>query len=386
MEHEYTGTTSIQGKNVNKQVSVIIPAYNCEKFVAEAIESALRQDYAPVEVIVVDDGSTDGTKEEILKYKSSVNYIYQENQGLGGARSTGIEHAKGEYVAFLDADDILHDGFIGRQIAFLDKNPEIDIVYFDYMIIDSLGNDIKVLKSENVDNEKNNFLAYLLFRHPMQAHCFFRKKCFDVIRYPKHLRRSEDYWTHIQMARHFRFGYLEEVLYKYRRHENNMTNKMKEHEESEIATVRQMGTEEIRTIVNNSSFSDLDKKILLGKIFYKIRSYDEAAEVFTSIQSSNMWQIHFYMGNCSYIQGDYPDAIAHYKKALEINGARAETHNNLAAAYFKEQDIAKANHHTLTACRIKPDYMDARLNAEIFTTGLKMTFRELRDSLSYYNL
>lgn len=100
-------------------VSVIIPAYNYARFLPEAIDSVLRQDYAPVEIIVVDDGSTDNTREVAAGYGNLVRYIYQENAGLSVARNTGVRAARHALVAFLDADDAFLPGMLSRLVGVL---------------------------------------------------------------------------------------------------------------------------------------------------------------------------------------------------------------------------------------------------------------------------
>lgn len=91
-----------------EMVSVIIPTHNYGQFVADAVESALNQTYRPLEVIVVDDGSTDDTRQRLAPYLDRIQYLYQDNKGVSAARNTGIRHARGEWVAFLDADDVWH--------------------------------------------------------------------------------------------------------------------------------------------------------------------------------------------------------------------------------------------------------------------------------------
>lgn len=98
-------------------VSAIIPTYNYGRFVCEAVESALAQSYPAMEVIVVDDGSTDDTRQRLAAYGSRIRYIWQSNSGLSAARNTGIREARGDWVAFLDADDIWHHDKTARQLA-----------------------------------------------------------------------------------------------------------------------------------------------------------------------------------------------------------------------------------------------------------------------------
>lgn len=101
------------------EVSVIIPAYNYGKYIAETIESVLSQSVKPLEIIVVDDGSTDNTFDIVAEYP--VTYIYQNNKGLAVARNTGIKYAKGKYIMSVDADDILRPDCIKEHLALADE-------------------------------------------------------------------------------------------------------------------------------------------------------------------------------------------------------------------------------------------------------------------------
>jgi glycosyltransferase involved in cell wall biosynthesis len=113
---------------VNPLVSVMIGAYNAAPYLGEAIESALTQDYEPLELIVVDDGSTDGTA-EVARSFAQVKVIEQENGGNGAARNRAVENASGELYAFLDADDRFTPGKLTLQKAALDADPGLDMVF-----------------------------------------------------------------------------------------------------------------------------------------------------------------------------------------------------------------------------------------------------------------
>nr|VFJ75072.1 MAG: Glycosyltransferase involved in cell wall bisynthesis [Candidatus Kentron sp. FW] len=110
-------------------VSIIIPCYNHGRFVAEAIESALGQSHSPVEVIVVDDGSTDDSARIISGFADRVLFLQQENLGPSVARNTGFRASKGEFIAFLDADDLYEEDFIARLLAVFEQDPECIAVY-----------------------------------------------------------------------------------------------------------------------------------------------------------------------------------------------------------------------------------------------------------------
>lgn len=110
-------------------VSVIIPVYNCDRYLDKAIESVLSQTYRPIETIVVDDGSTDGSAEVAKRFASSVRYYFQPQSGAGAARNYGTDLAQGSFFAFLDADDLWVEDKLTRQMEVFDNERELDIVF-----------------------------------------------------------------------------------------------------------------------------------------------------------------------------------------------------------------------------------------------------------------
>jgi glycosyltransferase involved in cell wall biosynthesis len=109
--------------------SCVIPVFNGERYLEEAVDSVLAQSHRPIEVIVVDDGSTDGTSEVAASLGGQVSYVRQENQGPAAARNTGLRMAQGEFVAFLDVDDQWHPEKLERQLGRLRDRPEIDLCF-----------------------------------------------------------------------------------------------------------------------------------------------------------------------------------------------------------------------------------------------------------------
>src|SRR5258708_3011686 len=109
-------------------VTVLIPTYNYGRFVADAVESALRQRHAPLEIIVVDDGSTDNTFELLAPYAEPIRYSWRTNPGLSHARNTGIRAANGEWIAFLDADDTWHEDKLLLQMQCAVAHPQVCII------------------------------------------------------------------------------------------------------------------------------------------------------------------------------------------------------------------------------------------------------------------
>lgn len=120
-------------------VSVVIPTYNRAYIIGQAIASVLRQSYRPVEVVVVDDGSTDATATVVSHYGPEVRYFHQENAGVSAARNRGLREALGEFVALLDSDDEWLDWKIPAQVAILRAFPEVGMVWTDMMAVDEQG-------------------------------------------------------------------------------------------------------------------------------------------------------------------------------------------------------------------------------------------------------
>lgn len=123
------GEVTIDKHETFPLISVILPVFNREAYVAEAIESALAQGYPNMEIIALDDGSTDGSAAEIRRFEPHIRYYFQENGGLGSARNAAVTHAAGDFLAFLDSDDLWLPGKLSAQMAQFGREPGLDAVY-----------------------------------------------------------------------------------------------------------------------------------------------------------------------------------------------------------------------------------------------------------------
>ncbi|MEG3955221.1 glycosyltransferase [Microcoleus sp. herbarium2] len=133
--------------NSTPQVSVIIPAYNGDRYIAQAVESVISQTYKNWEIIVVDDGSTDDTRQALQPYVEKIRYVYQENQGVAAARNRGIKESRGELIAFLDQDDFFLSDKLAGQVALFDAQPSLGIVNSGWRLVNEQGETISDIKS-----------------------------------------------------------------------------------------------------------------------------------------------------------------------------------------------------------------------------------------------
>ncbi|TET69782.1 MAG: glycosyltransferase, partial [Candidatus Aminicenantes bacterium] len=180
----------------NPLVSVIMPAYNAADYIAEAIESVLIQNYRNFELIVIDDGSTDNTKDIVTNFKDDkIKYFYKNNGGPSGARNLAINKSKGQYIMPLDADDMMTPDFITKHLAEFEKYPEVDLVYCDVLLIDGNSNPIRIMNKPEYQDRRH--LIRDLFRagHPIIPFRFgIKRSVFDKIGfYDEDLLIGEDY-------------------------------------------------------------------------------------------------------------------------------------------------------------------------------------------------
>lgn len=200
------------------KVSVTIPAYNAMEYLPETLENVLRQTYEDFEVIVVNDGSSDETEQWVSQIEDSrVKLISQKNQGLAGARNTGISHAKGEYIAFLDADDLWEPTKLEKQLRVLEENPEVGLVYTWVAYINETGEPTgRVFK-----NQAEGYVWGKLIEHNIVESgsvAMVRSSCFETCGlFDRNLGSYiEDWDMWLRLATDYPFKVVKEPLVYYR--------------------------------------------------------------------------------------------------------------------------------------------------------------------------
>ena len=242
--------------NKEQLISVIIPAYNVEKYIQDAIKSVISQTYSNIEIIVVDDGSTDGTKNVIDPFlkNNQIVYLYQNNKGLSGARNSGIKIAKGEYIALLDADDLYLPSKIEKQVLFAEHNPDYDFFYCDVdFFID--GKPDKILKSHYIHCTEDIFKHLLRANFINPSTLFFKKQTFDKFGvFDESFERAEDLEYYLRVLLNgARFCFINETLF--------------------ISRIRQSGNFQSNQVLMQSSILKIFETVKLKLNSEKIKEY-----------------------------------------------------------------------------------------------------------------
>ncbi len=208
------------------EVSVIIPCYNHGHYLTDAVNSVLVQSYTDWEVIIVDDGSTDNTREVALQFGDPrIRYIHQENRGLSGARNTGLSAARGTLIALLDADDVWNPAFLERMLAALRSCPTASAAYCGFQWMDADGNPLMQTVQRVVAPEE--FRDTLLRDGNWLIPCSVvtRASAYRKIgQFDETLRACEDFDMWLRLSKQHHFVGVSGVLVRYRRTGKNMSD------------------------------------------------------------------------------------------------------------------------------------------------------------------
>jgi glycosyltransferase involved in cell wall biosynthesis len=200
-------------------VSVIITNYNYAAYVGFAITSAIRQTYPNIEILIVDDGSTDNSRQILSTWAqrdSRIRVFYQKNSGQAAATNRGIMEARGEFVAFLDADDVWYSEKLGRQIPLF-ADPEVGVVYSAARLIDLDGVDYGVRPTRRISKAKSFLHEIILENFIPFTSAIVRKECFlKAGLLNSQYRVCTDYDLWLRMAKFYKFDCVEECLIGYR--------------------------------------------------------------------------------------------------------------------------------------------------------------------------
>ena len=205
------------------KVSVVIPAHNHARFLPEALASVQQQTWRDFDVLVVDDGSTDNTAAVVAGFAPHVRYLYQQNAGPSSARNTGIRHTRGEYVAFLDADDTWMPEKLALQVAYLDAHPDAGLVFTKVLVMSEGGQPLYTYP-HRYRYECRAFERLLLWPYGSMNVVMVRRTCFERFGlFDESLPAAEDWDMWLRVAPFYRLGFLDRPLGTYRQSSNSVS-------------------------------------------------------------------------------------------------------------------------------------------------------------------
>ncbi|MFA5393863.1 MAG: glycosyltransferase family 2 protein [Candidatus Ratteibacteria bacterium] len=268
--------------NVTEQfpaVSVIIPTLNRARYLRQCIESALSQEYPNLEVIVVDNGSTDNTREILSSFGNKIRCLKEGKRGIGTARNRGLRSAGGEFIALLDSDDFYLPGKISLSVKKLMENHAVSLVYTDLILVDSEGRRTETIKKNPPQPEK--FLRTFLGHFPiLPSTTLLRKKCLENTGYFDetllNCHEDTDMWFRMLKAG-YRFDHIPEPLTAYRQHPENFWC-LKDNEEPIRLGWDKIRSSAIEYFTVQELFGDLTKNKGWEKTVK--REYDKLADTY----------------------------------------------------------------------------------------------------------
>jgi glycosyltransferase involved in cell wall biosynthesis len=206
------------------KVSVVIPTYNHARYLPYALDSVLKQDYANIEVFVIDDGSTDGTAQLMKSYQSTINYIYKENGGTPSALNLGLALATGKYICWLSADDIFSENKVSKQAELMEREADLGFSYTSFVVIDGKGEKQYEVNSPYFPDKQEMATKLMEGCFINGSSVMMRSSALKTIgNFDESLPQAHDYDLWFRFLRNYPCGFLAEHLLAYRWHGENMS-------------------------------------------------------------------------------------------------------------------------------------------------------------------
>ena len=252
------------------KISVIIPTYNRKKTLARAIQSVINQSLSPFEILIIDDGSNDGTEEWVKENFQNLKYIYQNNHGVSSARNIGIENAYGDWVAFLDSDDEWLPNKLHEQVKAIESNPEVKFFHTNEIWI---RNGVRV----NQMKKHKKYGGYIFEKcldicRISPSSVLIKKELFDNIgTFDESLRVCEDYDLWLRITSKYPVVFLDEpLIYKYGGHADQLSKVNDGIESYRIQSLEK--------IIKSGLLSDEQKVKAVNALVNKMNIYSKGLE------------------------------------------------------------------------------------------------------------
>ena len=222
-----------------KRVSVIIPAYNKADYTVRTVQSILDQTWQSIEILVIDDGSKDDTQEKMEAFGDSIRYFRKQNGGACAARNFGIRQAKGDYLAFIDCDDVYYPEKITKSVALLDENPDYGFVHTNIHFIDA---DEKIIsKTPSTKINCNGWISDRMLNTNLvfNSTVVVRRECLEKVgNFDESVFIPADWDLWLRLSEQYQVGYIDEPLTGYRKADNYTIANIEESLDEEIQVLK----------------------------------------------------------------------------------------------------------------------------------------------------
>jgi glycosyltransferase involved in cell wall biosynthesis len=259
----------------NPRVSVVIPCYNHATYLGEAVQSVLNQSCSDYEIIVVDDGSSDNTSQIAKSFGDQICYVYQDNAGLSAARNTGIQLARGDLIALLDADDLYEINFIKTITDHFARHPNIDGVYCGFQFVDH-GNHPLPQPTGTIYSPENLYPALLKGNFFVPASMVVYKYCYETVGlFDTSLSAVEDWDRWLRISKKYNVMGISDCLVRYRIIDGSMSSNPEKMLSNRLSVIRK-------------HFGDLSNYLEWGKVERSAYAHVYLSGLIEFIQSHNL--------------------------------------------------------------------------------------------------
>lgn len=206
------------------KVSVVIPTYNHARYLPYSIDSVINQSYPNLEILVIDDGSTDGTAELVKPYSSKINYVYKANGGTPSALNLGLSLATGKYVCWLSADDMLIVDKVAKQVGLMERDLSLGFSYTSFVVIDANGTKQYTVNSAYYPDKQEMVTKLMEGCFINGSSVMMRRSALKIVGdFDVGLPQAHDYDLWYRFLKYYSCGFLAEHLLAYRWHGENMS-------------------------------------------------------------------------------------------------------------------------------------------------------------------
>jgi glycosyltransferase involved in cell wall biosynthesis len=360
------------------RVTIVLPVYNHERYLEEAICSLYAQDYEDYQIVAVNDGSTDGSLEILRRHQSRVLVIDSEHQGPAAARNLGIQATDSEFVAFMDADDRCAPERLHLEVEKLERQ-KLDLVASALDFIDGHGQVLPGMWTCPAEAAHDYWGALLDRNWIGTPSVMMRRNALNAAGlFNETFTHGEDYDLWLRAGRTHSIGYIDSALVHCRRHAANTSMSIGSHQHFERMALRNVDRQEALEAFNRLHMQP--QRRAEAWIWFLLRRGDasfseEASRAMAEHPYSRL--LRFALGVFQYDCGEYEEALATFDSLKESD---ASALHNLGLVHAQRGDVCAAESHLEAALKLQPGYHDAQYNLAALRSGqaVRLTRRPLR--------